>query len=375
MLHLLTITILNLLPAVALAQDFVPLVGIPFVDTSKDLTLGDYVNGLYLAAISIAAFLAVVKIIFAGVQYMLSEVVTDKAQAKKSIYGAIIGLLIVLGAFLILNTINPNLTNLTNLDGPTLQTEGGNTNVKFVDGKSGGPITGPEDCADNETFGLSNTNAGVVRTCTPNETADSGIIKGNLADADREFIEAICGTDGTNCTVETLDIPDSLPCLVDNPDDSTCIVYNTDITISNCENKNGRGVQNPSNPAQILCYTSNDSVEIDDTDLQLNESTQESSPNVITYTDSGGETIEIDTNTTYTINEPAISEANIPAGEFHNQSGNIVSVQSNRPEDIDNPDTPQLETSIGFLLFEIQLDNGESIFMPCGLIQPQPPGC
>ena len=133
-MHYLLLTILTLLPAVALAQDteFVPLVGIPFVDTSKDLTLGDYVNGLYLAAISIAAFLAVVKIIFAGVQYMLSEVVTDKAQAKKSIYGAIIGLLIVLGAFLILNTINPNLTNLTNLDGPTLQTEGGNTNFEFV---------------------------------------------------------------------------------------------------------------------------------------------------------------------------------------------------------------------------------------------------
>lgn len=146
------------MPVEQAGTDFVPLVGIPFVDTTGQPSLGDYINGLYLAAISIAAFLAVVKIIFAGVQYMLSEVVTNKEQAKKSIYGAIIGLLIVLGAFLILNTINPNLTNLTNLDGPQLQTQGGNTNIEVVDGdfidtcdEVGG---GSEDCGrvSCETF-------------------------------------------------------------------------------------------------------------------------------------------------------------------------------------------------------------------------------
>ena len=119
----LLLLLILLLPTLTFAQEdgggFVPLVGIPFVETGQVSSLGEYVNALYLAAISIAAFLAVLKIIVAGVQYMLSEVVTSKEQAKKSIYGAIVGLLIVLGAFLILNTINPTLTNLTNLDGPT----------------------------------------------------------------------------------------------------------------------------------------------------------------------------------------------------------------------------------------------------------------
>jgi hypothetical protein len=63
--------------------------------------------------------MAVVKIIFAGVKYMLSDLVTSKEAAKKDIRGALIGLLIVLGAVLILNTINPQLKGLTALDGLT----------------------------------------------------------------------------------------------------------------------------------------------------------------------------------------------------------------------------------------------------------------
>ena len=92
---------------------FQPLVGIPFVDTTNPNTsLPQYINALYLASISIAAFLAVIKIIFAGVKYMLSDVVPTKEAAKKDMYGALLGLLIVVGAVLILNTINPQLTGL-----------------------------------------------------------------------------------------------------------------------------------------------------------------------------------------------------------------------------------------------------------------------
>lgn len=100
-------------------KEFIPLVGIPYVDTTDaNLSLPGYVDALYKAAISIAAFMAVVKIIFAGVKYMLSDVVTSKEDAKKDIRGALIGLLIVVGAVLILNTINPQLKELTALGGP-----------------------------------------------------------------------------------------------------------------------------------------------------------------------------------------------------------------------------------------------------------------
>ncbi len=88
-----------------------PLVEIPGLDADSQST-GEYVEALYILSITVAAFLAVVKIIFGGVKWMLSDVVTDKSAAKKDIWGAIIGLLIVLSAVLILNTINPNLTQL-----------------------------------------------------------------------------------------------------------------------------------------------------------------------------------------------------------------------------------------------------------------------
>ncbi len=96
----------------AAAKNFVPLVGIPYIEGNKVATFGDYVNALYIASISIAAFLAVVKIIFAGVKYMLTDIVSTKGDAKKEIRSALIGLLIVVGAVLILETINPNLRQI-----------------------------------------------------------------------------------------------------------------------------------------------------------------------------------------------------------------------------------------------------------------------
>lgn len=91
-------------------REFIPLVGVPGVsDNAQDF--GSYANALYMLAIGIAVLIAVVKIIWAGVQYMFSEIVTSKENAKKEIKGALLGLLIILGAVIILETINPNLTN------------------------------------------------------------------------------------------------------------------------------------------------------------------------------------------------------------------------------------------------------------------------
>ena len=105
------------IPSLAFAQvdNFVPLIGIPGVDPDN-LNIQTYLNALYILVISIAAFAAVLRLIFAGVQYILSDVITDKANAKRDIRNSLIGLLVVLGAVLILNTINPNLTNLSALN-------------------------------------------------------------------------------------------------------------------------------------------------------------------------------------------------------------------------------------------------------------------
>ena len=70
-----------------------------------------YLNNIYLMAISVAALLAVVKIIIAGVKYMLTDIVTSKEEAKKDIRTSLLGLIIIMSVVLILNVINPNLTS------------------------------------------------------------------------------------------------------------------------------------------------------------------------------------------------------------------------------------------------------------------------
>lgn len=102
-------------------RSYQPLVGIPGVDNAV-ANFGTYINQLYFLAISLAALLAVIKIIIAGVKYMLTDLGSSKADAKSDIWGALLGLLLIISAFLILTTINPNLANLDALSkAPPLQ--------------------------------------------------------------------------------------------------------------------------------------------------------------------------------------------------------------------------------------------------------------
>ncbi len=102
---------LLLLPGVTFAQNtgFIPLIGIPGV-TDNGLNFNNYINALYALSISVAALIAVVKIIIAGMKWMLSDVVTRKSDAIDEIKGAVFGLVVVISAVLILTVINPQLT-------------------------------------------------------------------------------------------------------------------------------------------------------------------------------------------------------------------------------------------------------------------------
>jgi len=109
-LFLLTIV---LLPTVAFGNgDFVKLVGIPNISPSS-LSTEDYVRALYKLAIGVGAMLAVLKLIGAGAKYITSDIITSKESAKKDIKNSILGLLVILSAVLVLQTINPALKNLS----------------------------------------------------------------------------------------------------------------------------------------------------------------------------------------------------------------------------------------------------------------------
>lgn len=112
-LLLLTTLLLILVPSSLFAAEFRALVGIPGIENvTGEGGLNQYINALYRLSISIAALLAVLKIVIAGAKYMLTDIVPAKEEAKKDIQGALIGLLIVIGAIIILNTINSDLTNV-----------------------------------------------------------------------------------------------------------------------------------------------------------------------------------------------------------------------------------------------------------------------
>ncbi len=71
--------------------------------------IGKYLNMLFKLGIGVCAFLAVLMLIINGITYMGDESVFGKTEAKSKMFGAILGLLIALGAWALLNTINPNL--------------------------------------------------------------------------------------------------------------------------------------------------------------------------------------------------------------------------------------------------------------------------
>jgi hypothetical protein len=97
---------------VAYAQGgYQPLTGIPGVDP-QNANLIDYVNALFLLSIALGAMLAVIQIVIGGFTYMMTDVVTKRGDAHSRIQAALLGLGILLATFVVLWTINPQLTNL-----------------------------------------------------------------------------------------------------------------------------------------------------------------------------------------------------------------------------------------------------------------------
>ena len=82
----------------------------PFYPSDKG-ALGTYLDIIIKLFIGLCAVLAVVMIVIGGIEYSTSELISSKEAGKDRIRGALLGLLLALGAYTILFTINPNLLN------------------------------------------------------------------------------------------------------------------------------------------------------------------------------------------------------------------------------------------------------------------------
>lgn len=140
------------LPFVAFAQTgdtgFVSLTGIAGLRDSTDApNLAAFLNQVYKICIGLAAALAVLQIMRAGIMYMGGDSVTEKKEAKNLIAVSIGGLILVLSPVIVFSIINPDIldlkiTGIEKLDVPLTPTE----SVPLT------PTTGDEQMACKLTY-------------------------------------------------------------------------------------------------------------------------------------------------------------------------------------------------------------------------------
>jgi len=86
--------------------------------------LQTYIPGLINWSMGVAAVMAFVVIVGGGIIYMTSDAIQGKTQGREWGERAIWGLLLVIGAWVILNTINPQILNFTlTIPRPTIITQ------------------------------------------------------------------------------------------------------------------------------------------------------------------------------------------------------------------------------------------------------------
>lgn len=80
-----------------------------------------YLSTIFKILISFGTLSAVVMLVWGGITYIVSDAVDMKGNAKKRIQAALLGLALLAGSYLILNTINPDLLKF-NLNFSSLST-------------------------------------------------------------------------------------------------------------------------------------------------------------------------------------------------------------------------------------------------------------
>ncbi len=159
-----------------LAQGFVPLAPIPGLTegvTANTPGLATFFNNLYKFLIGLAAALAVIMIIWGGLEYSTQDSISKKSDGKERIYQAIFGLILVLSPVLVFSIINPSILNLS-------------LNLQPLDTASGPPVgpTGPLPiCAASQTTNCTKPICSSYRTtnCIPRTDAVNAVAQGAYA--------------------------------------------------------------------------------------------------------------------------------------------------------------------------------------------------
>ncbi len=127
--------------------------------------LATYIAGMYKLFIALSAVIAVVMIVYGGILYMSTDAIYNKTEGKTIIIRTLWGLLLIIGSYVILNTINPTLLSLsgTSVPASTLSTTSpavsatsvSNTSNVCIDVPSTGLWNLRQRCLGNTCYGPS----------------------------------------------------------------------------------------------------------------------------------------------------------------------------------------------------------------------------
>lgn len=99
---------------------------LPGVAQTGTVDFGAFVSGVFRLLFWLAGILAIGLLVFGGISYMTSEIVTKKFNARERIVAAFYGLGLLLISYLILFTINPKLVSSSlSFTATQSQTQGG----------------------------------------------------------------------------------------------------------------------------------------------------------------------------------------------------------------------------------------------------------
>lgn len=209
-------------------DNYFPLAPLPFegLNGGSTPTLGSYLVGLFNAGIIITILLTVIMIVFNGIKYMTVDAIGTKTESRANIWNAIMGLVIALGSWLLLNTVSPKLaSNLSiNLPQVTLAGDVESISVQGISG-NGGYITG-FSLPQNEGFfcegsGGSNSVPDIIDSFLNKVTYRYGA-KGGTLPTGQQFPSTPNETE-TGQQYMCTNNGSSVPCRSFCPENSTCL--------------------------------------------------------------------------------------------------------------------------------------------------------
>jgi hypothetical protein len=77
-----------------------------------NVDIGGYLQWGFQTGVILAGVLAAFFLVIHGFRYMLTDNLSNKSELRKKIYNVVLGLVLALASYAILNAINPNLLRL-----------------------------------------------------------------------------------------------------------------------------------------------------------------------------------------------------------------------------------------------------------------------